>query len=328
VSDLLQLSSVVPEFLVTGSAGLGEPTLAQKQAKLLLLDFFGPAGTPLQPDVSKRRRYTLDVFGDDPVHGRTCTLRLSGSSATARPRIYMIGVSYSPQVDTTVSRFTTWDDASAMTDKMVKGVILEVDTRGHARTVQVEGDGEVLASFVALAQGRKVLHFSWPQFRARMLRLRASDTSHWRLYKFQWIFDEEPLELTQWETQPTNHGIPGYHSFLAGDISYRSLADVILEVTAFGRKGEPTLRTYTLGATAGAKRVDHVLAEATQGMLYKYRFVSSAGFHLYREESSVEVQAWGAPESQIAHPFGNDDLASPSRSMAAASLTAARPGGG
>lgn len=325
----VQLSSPIQEFLVTGDAGLGEPTAAQKQAKLLLLDFYGPATSPAQVDVSKRRRYTLDVFGDDPVHGRTCTLRVSGRSATARPKIYMLGVSYSPQVDTTVGRFSTWDDAGALGDKLFKGIVLEVDTRGKAREVAIEGDSVLQRTITVQADRRKVLHFAWEQFRARMVRLRATDESHWRLYKVQWIFDEEPLELTQWETQPTNHGIANWHSVLTCDISYASHAEVELEIVAYDRKGRPASRTYHLQATGGAsgQRVDHVLAEATQGMLYKYIFRSTRGFHLYREESSVVVQEWGG-DARTAHPFGNDDLAAPSREMRAATLTASRPGGG
>lgn len=309
-TDDLLLSSPMQEFLVTGDLGAGEPTAAQKRAKLLLLDFFTPAQEAAQADVSKRRRYTLDVFGGEPVHGRTATLRVSGSSATRRPKIYTVGVSWTPEVDTTVGRTTTWDDGAVLADKMVKGLVLDVDTRGDARTVVVEADGsdEVRATIQVQAQGRRLLSFSWPQFRARKMRLRATDANHWRLWKVQWIFDEEPLQLTRWETQPLNHGVQEPHSVLYGDVAYASLAPVTLELTSFSRRGAPRMQTLELPATAGGKRTEHILPAANLGLLHKYLFTSSAGFHLYREESSVVVQPWGSPQEVQAKPFGTDDL--------------------
>jgi hypothetical protein len=182
------------------------------------------------------------------------------------------------------------------------------------------------------AQGRKILHFSFPQFEARMLRLRATDQSHWRLYKYQWIFDEEPLELTRWETQPVNHGVPGFHSIISADVTYRAIEPVTLEITAFQRRGLPLMRTYTLAATAGDRFVEHVRPHALQGMLFKYAFFSPRGWHLYREESTVTVQPWGAPDEVVARPFGTDDLDKTrdldrTRDVGGA-VTVPRPGGG
>jgi hypothetical protein len=310
MSVLANLSVVMPQFVVTGSAAAGEPTAAQRRAKLVLFQHWTPGVLPAVADVSRRRRYTLDVFGSEPQHGRTATLRVRGRSATARPKIYLLGVSYSPQVDTTVSRFTVWDSAQVLADKLVKGIILEVDTRGKLRTVQIEGDGTVRRTIEVLSSGRRVLQFSFSQFRARMLRLRATDQQHWRLYKYQWIFDEEPLQLTRWETQPITHGISGFHSVVAADISYSALAAVTLELTAFQRRGDPLMRTYELEATGGVdgKRVAHVQPHALQGLLWKYAFASSSAWHLYREESAVWVQAWGAQDVQRVQPFGTDDL--------------------
>lgn len=318
-------------FDPVGSPGLGTPTLQQKLAKLLLFHFDIPAGTPAPQDVSVRRRYTVDVFGDEPVHGRTVTLRLRGSSSTKRPQLFLLGVSWAPQADTSFSRFTAWDLVGTGADKMVKGVVLDVDTRGREREVQVQADGpNTRATFTALSAGRRVLQFAWPQFRARMVRLRPTTPTHWRLYSVQWICDEEPLALKRWETQAQNNGVLDWHTLTALHVSYSALEPVTLVIAAYNRKGMPQERTYYLEATGGpeGKRVEHVLPHALQGMLYKYTFTSTGDFNVYREESCAFIQVWGEEGERKVQPFGNDDLAAPSRDMRAAKGVASRQGGG
>lgn len=107
-----------------------------------------------------------------------------------------------------------------------------------------------------------------------------------------------------------------------------------LELTAFQRRGDPQMRTYELEATGGVdgKRPAHLLPHALQGLLFKYAFQSVSSWHLYREESSVWVQAWGAGDVQRVQPFGTDDT-DRVRDMdrvrdVGGSQTAARSGGG
>ena len=148
------------------------------------------------------------------------------------------------------------------------------------------------------------------------------------LYKHQWIFDEEPLSLSTWETQEQDHGMSGWHTPYSADVTYRASSPVEMEVTAFDQQGMPTMRTYGLSPTSGGKRKLYVPFFASKGVLYKYRFRSPAqDFYLYREESSVLVSPWGSGEMPVpVRPFGNDDR-DQSRSMMSSSLAAARSGG-
>ena len=61
-------------------------------------------------------------------------------------------------------------------------------------------------------------------------------------------------------------------------------------------------------------------------MLIKYVLTSPAPFWLYRDETQITIQPWGAARSILVQPFGNDDL-DPSRPMTHAVLAAQASGG-
>ena len=61
-------------------------------------------------------------------------------------------------------------------------------------------------------------------------------------------------------------------------------------------------------------------------MLIRYILTSLAPFWLYRDETVVVIQPWGASAPITVKPFGNDDQ-DPSRSMVQATLAAERSGG-
>jgi len=61
-------------------------------------------------------------------------------------------------------------------------------------------------------------------------------------------------------------------------------------------------------------------------VLIKYLLTSDEPFWLYRDETTVVIQPWGAYESIVVKPFGNDDQ-DPSRPMTHAVLAAQASGG-
>jgi hypothetical protein len=298
------------------------------------LEQFGPVG-------GGRQRYTLDLFGiGSPLNtnkARNVCFEVTWvSDAAGQPKLYTLGPSFIIQPDVTIYRPTDWDFGGRLTDKWIKGVLIECDVFGRTKQVNVEADEVVIAALtIQPALGRHVYEFSFPQQMGRILRLHPAPATQgvpWALYKYDWIFDEEPLQLQRWETQEVDHGIPGWHYPLWAWISLRAPADVTLTIQPYREAGSPIntgpLEPYTIPATGAIKRKCFVPFVAEKGVLFKYILTSPLPFHLHREESSVIVQPWGASDSIETRPFGNDDLSEYSRSMRSARLTAAKGGGG
>ena len=218
--------------------------------------------------------------------------------------------------------------AGTLADKWLKGALIECDTFNVAKTVTFEVDGVVIDTETVTANGRQVVEVSFPQQLGRVFRMIPTDTNPGRLYSMEWIFDEEPLALSRWETQELELDSSGWKTIPASWITVKSSADVTLTVTVFGQSGTAmTTLVNTIPSTGGAKQKIYVPFASNKGMLYKFVFTSAAKFWLYREESILYVQPWGEPQAKPLKPFGNDDL-DLVRGMHHAALTAGKSGGG
>jgi hypothetical protein len=271
-----------------------------------------------------RTRFYADF---PPSLGYDIGLKVAWQGGSQPIYIYKGGISYLPQPDEAEARASDWDVQGRLSDKWVKGILLEVDTYGISKSILVQGDGATQTTITVQASGRQVVEITWPEFRARILRILPADETRWILYQFRWIFDEEPLQISRWESQPINHGHTGEQTPLYANISIVSAAAVTLTLTAYRQDGTSVVKTYTLSSTAAAKTTLFVPFEAVRGTLFKYLFTSTAPFYLYREETVVVTQPWGIPDAIRARPFGNDNL-DLVRGMQDAGLVAARGGGG
>lgn len=245
-----------------------------------------------------------------------------------------VGLLYSRHwhVDAEPAEQNNWNQnftiGNTLTDKYIKGVLLECDTFGVDKTVRIEGDNGLVALLTVNASGRLVRHFAFPQVLARVLRILPTDHNPGRLYSAQWVFDEEPLQLQRWETQLVDHGLQGEQIVFSAQVTIKCSADVTLTVLAYNNTGVLVSSTaYTIPSTGGAKQKLYVEFEAHKGVLWKYVFTpasGSTGFWLYREESSVLVLPWGTNQPIVRQPFGSDDL-DKVRAMGSASGIAATP---
>lgn len=218
--------------------------------------------------------------------------------------------------------------AGTLTEKLVKGVLLECDTGGATKTLQLQADGAVAQTLTVTATGRQVLHLSFPQFRARVLRLLPIDTALSRLFSVQWIFDEEPLALARWETQLLDHQQSDYHSIFRLVVDYRATAGVTLTLDGYARDGVRAFSDeYYL--PPAAERVKRVVAiQGRMAVLWKYTFTSAVAFNLYREGCTITVLSLAGEERKdLSAPFGNDDL-DHGRALGNASGIAATPNNG
>lgn len=302
---------------ITGSS-FGPGTTRQSY----IVDPFSAAGGTFQADSGTRT-------------ARNISIELSGSVTSAvLPVIYQGGPSYLVHPEITTNRVGAgWDFQGRPTDKWVKGVMLECDTGGVSKNIDIQADGVTQTTISVTAAGRRSLLFSWAEFRGRLLRLKPTGNElgprTWILWRYRWIFDEEPAQLTRWESQPLTYGVPGWTVLLYGWITLASTADVTLTLTAYKPDGTVfgTAYTTTLTSTGGVQRRLYVPFGARKGVTWKWLFTSSAAFWLYKPESEIYVQPWNGGDAQWVKPFGDDDLDGV-RGLSDAGLGAERSGGG
>jgi hypothetical protein len=213
-------------------------------------------------------------------------------------------------------------------DKWLKAVIFECDTFNQPKTVQIEVDGTIVETLTVTANGRRVVQLALPtQHLGRVWRMYPIDAHPGRLYSAEPIFDEEPFALDRWETQETNHGLPGWFYPLYAHVTLKSTAAVTLTtVLHHNQVGGTTTQTYVIPATSGQKQRRFLSFLAGKGVLVKYTLTSAAPFWLYRDETTVVVQPWSAARAITVQPFGNDDQ-DPSRPMTHAVIAARASGG-
>lgn len=228
--------------------------------------------------------------------------------------------------------FTIW---SSLSDKYLKGLIIEADTFGEDKSVDVEADGAIVATVTPVNHlGRVVKNYTFPQVLGRVFRVIPSDVHPSRPYTILPLFDEEPYALARWESQLQDFGMPGsgWGSILSGDICYRSTSHSTWTVQCYNSQGVlvQTL-THVLPSTGGAKQKVFIPAAAAhKGVLFKQVFTTDDGratLTLYREESRVRLAPWGSAGVVLVRSLGDDDL-DPTRQMTSAVGAASRPGGG
>lgn len=231
---------------------------------------------------------------------------------------------------------TNWEDFGTMADKWLKGYLLEADTFNAAKTVVIDYIGDSGAVQLAAQSnsltfnGRGVQHLTFSKLRGRLFRLRATDANFGKFYKWQPIFDEEPLSLRLWQTQERPHqGLEGrWQKPLEGWISIRSSAAVNLRILSYGAAGALLdTSNYTLVSTVGAKQKIRVPLNPAKGLLFEYLLSSSSAFWLYKEESELLVEDFNSGEARWCPlPASNDDL-DPARQMGNSISAARTPGG-
>lgn len=216
--------------------------------------------------------------------------------------------------------------AGTLADKAVKGVLIECDTFGATKTVQVQIDGVTHTTLSVNTSGRKVVQFSFAPGIGRVVRLFPTDANPGRLYSRQWVFDQEPLRLSRWESQRITHGIPVWQVPTYAYVTLKSTTAVTYTLTSYDQQGNATVKHYLIPSTGGQKEQVFVPFESTKGVLFHHLLTATEAFWLYRPESKVSISPWGSQESVEVRPFGDDDLDA-GRSMGIASLQAAAPGG-
>ncbi len=251
----------------------------------------------------------IDISSGAGQLAEEIALALSWSATAAgRPELHEWDPAFVPKPEDTFLRGTDFDTAGYQGAKFVQGVIIEADTGGLARTVQVQGDGgTVQATFTVNHNGQIEAPFSFTPFVAHTLRLVPTDANSWRLFNVRWVWEPMPELATVWETQGTTHGIPGFQHLRDGYISLISSGVVTLTINIDGVD-----YVQTIPSTAGVHSKPYVVLRPIKGKQFVYKLTAATGFRLFQRDCEVRVKGWGqtGPRGgpgayRIVNPFGD-----------------------
>ena len=263
--------------------------------------FTSAIGSPQVKSTASRLQTILDLSSGSGELAEEIGLNISWSLTTA-PKFYEWGPSYVPKPEDTFLRGTDWDDLNHLGAKFVQGVVIEADTGGAARTIEVQHDGGTVGATLTLnSNGQLEVPFGFTPFVAHNLRLVPTDANSWRLFKYRFVWEPMPELTTVWETQATTHDLPGFQHLRDGYISLISTDIVTLTITVDG-----VAFTYTVPSTAGAHGKPYLVFQRMKGKEFVYRLSSPAGFRLFVLDSEVRVRAWGSESGYtVQRPFGD-----------------------
>lgn len=299
----------------TKSEDLDE-TRAQKLFGDVMLDHAGTAtitpsidsfATDLLPQTvvqAGRGQTVLDLVSGGGRLGRNLGLDITSTDPSFI--LYEWQPSFVPRPEDSKLRWMDYDDDGSPEAKFLQGVVLEADTSGSTRTVQVQGDnGIVIGNLVVNHNGLSVFDYpqagdAWTPQPTHMMRLVPSDANQWKIFKVRWIWEPCPPLANKWQNQGTSHGFEDFHHLRRLWVGLISTDVVTLTLTADG-----VPYTYTIPSTGGVYAKKQVPLQAVKAKIWNYLFTSSQGFRLFLNDSIVEALGWGlnGPYKNI-QPFG------------------------
>jgi hypothetical protein len=205
---------------------------------------------------------------------------------------------------------TAWEDAGTPSAKFIQGVLLTADTAGVPITIDIHMDNEQFARRIVGVDhvGKTTTAYTFEPFIAHNLRMLS--LSPWRYFGAHWIWEPVPELALLWQTQGTNHDLPGFLHLRRAQIALVSSAGVVFTVNVDGTDFQ-----YTFESTAGQYRKLALPAfHVAKGKLLTYRLESAEPFRLFLKDTEVHVKSWGSTEPYaIVHPFGDIHRASGAR---------------
>lgn len=217
-----------------------------------------------------------------------------------------------PEDSTEVSSFT---DCGYPGAKFMQGAIIPMDTGGQPVQLKITYDNCMTNSVTLPATTtqtgcKSAVAFSFSPcnnppsdpFIAHVVQVQPQANARVWFSEIQWIFEPAPELADTWETQPTNHDLPGWHSLRDCYIAYQ------------GGSGAPTLTitteygslSYTLDAVSPDQYVRcYRVLDPQKAKWRSYRVESCGGLRLYKKDCEVRVKAWGSTGPYVsALPFG------------------------
>jgi hypothetical protein len=229
-------------------------------------------------------------------------VEVNWASATVRPILYAAHFSVLQAPDVIVDRPTDWDMLKVIGPKLIKGVTLDLNTFGAAKTLAIEADEAVITTVTVTANGRQQISCPVTPFQASLVRVNPTGSGTCLIYGAEWMSDALPLSLLQWDGRPLDLGAFGYTIHFDGYVALASTASVTLTLTIDGLP-----HVYTIPSTNGVIRKVYVPFTPVKGLLTRYTLDSTTPFQVYKNETTLRVFAWGSGEIMTVHPFGGDN---------------------
>lgn len=193
--------------------------------------------------------------------------------------------------------------------KFIQGVRITADSENVARSFVIRYDGQNTGPTIPATayNGKTTVPFSFASpFIAHNLQLVPSGNVRLFEKEIEWIFEPCPDFALYWETQQTNHDMPGWHSLADMWVAYQSYAgatgsETLVITTEYGTE------TYSLPVNTTYARTYLRLAPQ-KAKWRKYRITSTLGVRLFVKDTAVRIAPWGMGKDQglvTVQPFGD-----------------------
>lgn len=230
-----------------------------------------------------------------------------------RPLLFLWEPAYLFKQTPISTRATDWEDLGYPGAKFVQGVVLRANTFGQDVDIVIEYDGpngapQQALTFTINHDGEQTIAYpaaaaGWTPFIGQLIRIRPADdnTNEFTLLSWRFVWEPAPELATQWETQYTTFGAPGFLDVFDGIVAYQSTATL----RWFVEYQDGFSASYTLPSSSGQYLRTRQILQAQKGKAVRFRWTSTQPFRLFKKDMAVRVQAWGAPGGyQSVNPFG------------------------
>jgi hypothetical protein len=260
------------------------------------------------PDVEATRTQQFYDLGLDSVSAHRNIGAVITFASNELTVLYEWQPSFIPEPEDTIDRPTDWMDAGTIHYKFIHGCRIQADTAGVARTVQVQYDGGINGPVLTVNHaGELVLPYSFPPFKARLLRLVPTDPNEWRLWGVQWEFDIEPDPADYWVTQTTSFGFAGYGHIRDFELAYATVnagANLLMIVD-----GVSNTIAAALPSTGGNEVKSYFPAPPLKGKLFQL-YLTGNQVQLYLKDCEFRMKQWGADQYAVLKPVGDESVTS------------------
>lgn len=204
----------------------------------------------------------------------------------------------------TLARVTAWMNGGTPHYKFVQGLRIHADTLGNVKSFQIEYDGGIIGPSLSISQtGEQVKAYSFPPFKAHMMRLVPNDDTDWRLWDdIEWIYQPEPDPANYWVSQPTSLGLGGYIHCRELWLAFATAtAGAVVSVIVDG-----VLTVVIPSLPVATSPVKNYYPLPPLKGRYWQVTASGTGLQLYEQDIEFLAKAWGSTGAYARlRPFGD-----------------------
>ena len=252
-----------------------------------------------------RERFPIDVNEGEGTLDTNAALDITWEG---QGTVYQYDISAVPKAPTTRLRTTDWIDLGKSV--WLQGLRVTANTFGSTLPVLVEYDGGEplglsIGPVLMTHDGEIQIPYSFQPVFAHRIRLTPQDASlEWYVLGVEPVGAPAPEATTNWQPQPTSHGLRGYQharEMRLPVIGAAGTQGTLLIGTEFPGSPVSVEVEYT-----GAFQKLYIPLPPNKGMLFQYSLIGAAA-RVFERDLEVSVKEWGsAGPFQTVRPFGDD----------------------